>query len=105
MRVFDEEETTSFLYYRDFTDAVLRCLPASDYVIPPEEIERRKDLRSIMTCSIDPPGCKDIDDALSCERLPNGNLLVRASFVKQNIIIKKVVLFIKILMDSHSNPQ
>ena len=24
--------------------------------------------------SIDPPGCKDIDDALHCVRLPNGNL-------------------------------
>ncbi|XP_053992821.1 uncharacterized protein LOC128883949 [Hylaeus volcanicus] len=61
---------------RDFTDAVLRCLPSSDYVIPPEEFKRRKDLRSIMTCSIDPPGCKDIDDALSCETLPNGNIFV-----------------------------
>lgn len=26
-----------------------------------------------MICSIDPPGCKDIDDALHCKRLPNGN--------------------------------
>lgn len=25
-------------------------------------------------CSIDPPGCKDIDDALHCIELPNGNL-------------------------------
>jgi exosome complex exonuclease DIS3/RRP44 len=24
-------------------------------------------------CSIDPPGCTDIDDALSLHRLPNGN--------------------------------
>ena len=24
--------------------------------------------------SIDPPGCKDIDDALHCIRLPNGRL-------------------------------
>ena len=33
----------------------------------------RKDLRHLPICSIDPPGCKDIDDALHCERLPNGN--------------------------------
>lgn len=24
-------------------------------------------------CSVDPPGCKDIDDALHCRLLPNGN--------------------------------
>ena len=25
-------------------------------------------------CSVDPPGCKDIDDALHVRPLPNGNL-------------------------------
>lgn len=24
-------------------------------------------------CSVDPPGCRDIDDALHCRRLTNGN--------------------------------
>ncbi len=28
-------------------------------------------------CSVDPPGCKDIDDALHVRRLPNGNWEVR----------------------------
>ena len=28
-------------------------------------------------CSIDPPGCTDIDDALHCRTLPNGNFQVR----------------------------
>ena len=27
-------------------------------------------------CSVDPPGCRDIDDALGCELLPNGNMKV-----------------------------
>ena len=27
-------------------------------------------------CSVDPPGCKDIDDALHCIILPNGNYQV-----------------------------
>ena len=34
----------------------------------------RRDLRHICVCSVDPPGCKDIDDALHARRLPNGNL-------------------------------
>lgn len=31
-------------------------------------------MRGIDVVSIDPPGCKDIDDALHCIELPNGNL-------------------------------
>lgn len=34
------------------------------------------DLRNITICSVDPPGCTDIDDALHCRELPNGNLEV-----------------------------
>ncbi|KAK0592918.1 hypothetical protein LWI29_027693 [Acer saccharum] len=33
----------------------------------------RLDLRQIRVFSVDPPGCKDIDDALHCTALPNGN--------------------------------
>ena len=61
---------------REFSDAVLRCLPPSDYKASDLEISRRLDLRSVVVCSIDPPGCKDIDDALSCEILANGNFRV-----------------------------
>ena len=34
----------------------------------------RADLRHLAVCSVDPPGCKDIDDALHVRALPNGNL-------------------------------
>ncbi|CAM6101379.1 unnamed protein product [Calypogeia fissa] len=45
------------------------------WTIPEEEFARRRDLRlSHRTCSIDPPGSKDVDDALSIRQLPN-NLL------------------------------
>ncbi|XP_026755514.2 exosome complex exonuclease RRP44 [Galleria mellonella] len=47
-----------------FSEAVLACLPPNDWTIPPEEIKKRVDLRSICICSVDPPGCTDIDDAL-----------------------------------------
>ena len=40
------------------------------------EIGRRKDFRSIMTMTIDPPDAKDFDDAISIKNLKNGNVEV-----------------------------
>lgn len=37
---------------------------------------KREDLRQLTVCSVDPPGCTDIDDALHCRELDNGNLEV-----------------------------
>jgi exosome complex exonuclease DIS3/RRP44 len=54
-----------------FTKEVLSCLPNDDY--KPTMEEGRKDFRHLPILSIDPPGCKDIDDALHCHLLPNGN--------------------------------
>ncbi|KAL2633824.1 hypothetical protein R1flu_005303 [Riccia fluitans] len=45
------------------------------WTVPEEEMSYRRDLRyTHRTCSIDPPGSKDVDDALSVRRLPNGLL-------------------------------
>jgi exosome complex exonuclease DIS3/RRP44 len=33
-------------------------------------------LRKLSICSVDPPGCTDIDDALHCRQLSNGNFEV-----------------------------
>lgn len=59
-----------------FTAEVMACLPPLDWKITPEVLAsgNRVDLRHIPVVSIDPPGCKDIDDALHCIRLPNGRL-------------------------------
>lgn len=46
----------------------------SDWKITEDIVAQRTDLRHIPVVSIDPPGCKDIDDALHCVRLPNGRL-------------------------------
>ncbi|QRW26270.1 exosome complex exonuclease DIS3/RRP44 [Rhizoctonia solani] len=49
------------------------------WVVPPKESGRpewrdREDLRDLIVCSIDPPNCQDIDDALHARQLPNGNI-------------------------------
>ncbi|XP_076244346.1 exosome complex exonuclease RRP44-like protein Dis3 [Calliopsis andreniformis] len=59
-----------------FSDAVLSSLPKMPWVITEADIAQREDLRHIDICSVDPPGCTDIDDALHCRDLPNGNLEV-----------------------------
>ena len=41
-----------------------------------QDMQVREDLRGLSVCSVDPPGCTDIDDALHCRDLPNGNLEV-----------------------------
>lgn len=41
--------------------------------VTPEEVARRRDVRSIPTLTIDPDDAKDLDDALSVRRLPNGH--------------------------------
>ena len=50
------------------------CLPVKGWTIPADEIERRLDLRDdghTLVCSVDPPGCVDIDDALHARALPS----------------------------------
>ena len=56
-----------------FSTEVMACLPSKNWKITEEMVAQRTDLRHIPVVSIDPPGCKDIDDALHCVRLPNGN--------------------------------
>jgi ribonuclease R len=41
--------------------------------IPTEEIKKRRDMRNITTFTIDPADAKDFDDALSLQKLENGN--------------------------------
>lgn len=61
---------------RPFSKKVLECLPDESYNIESEDYSKRRDCRSYPVCSIDPIGCKDIDDALHCRKLPNGNFEV-----------------------------
>jgi exosome complex exonuclease DIS3/RRP44 len=55
---------------RPFSADVLACLPPADWAITPANSAGRTDLRGTTICSVDPPGCKDIDDALHARWLP-----------------------------------
>jgi hypothetical protein len=76
-------ETTTFAHMRPFSPAALACLPtrgsdgawvadgqdsAAASVGPP-----RRDLRDLLIFSVDPPGCQDIDDALSARYVLYGS--------------------------------
>ncbi|EGV64709.1 exosome catalytic subunit dis3 [Yamadazyma tenuis] len=84
-----EAETEALLLehdveYRPFATNVLNCLPkeGDKWKVPEnldngdEQLKKRKDLRGELVCSIDPPNCVDIDDALHAKPLPNGNFQV-----------------------------
>uniref|UniRef100_A0A061QID2 DIS3-like exonuclease 1 n=1 Tax=Tetraselmis sp. GSL018 TaxID=582737 RepID=A0A061QID2_9CHLO len=47
---------------------------AGEWHVPEAEAQRRRDLRGgpQFVCSIDPPGCTDVDDALGVAELPGG---------------------------------
>ena len=65
--------------FAPFSPLVLSCLPPEGekwLVDDSVHLKGREDLRSLCVCSIDPPGCTDIDDALHCYSLPNGNYCV-----------------------------
>ncbi|KAJ4498863.1 hypothetical protein C8R41DRAFT_935002 [Lentinula lateritia] len=66
-----------------FGKAILDCLPPEreEWIVPPkgefdlQNIWRdRDDSRGVVVCSIDPPGCQDIDDALPAKLLRNANI-------------------------------
>uniref|UniRef100_A0A8C1GWW8 Exosome complex exonuclease RRP44 n=1 Tax=Cyprinus carpio TaxID=7962 RepID=A0A8C1GWW8_CYPCA len=76
-----ETETEVLLLEHDvphlpFSPAVLSFLPKMPWSITEEDLKVRADLRHLGVCSVDPPGCTDIDDALHCRELENGNLEV-----------------------------
>lgn len=62
--------------YQPFSAAVLADLPSSSWSIPEDEVAKRADLQHLAICSVDPPGCTDIDDALHCRMLESGNFEV-----------------------------
>uniref|UniRef100_A0A8D1EMF0 DIS3-like exonuclease 2 n=1 Tax=Sus scrofa TaxID=9823 RepID=A0A8D1EMF0_PIG len=63
--------------FSDFPSEVLECLPQGlPWTIPPEEFRKRRDLRKDCIFTIDPSTARDLDDALSCKSLADGNFEV-----------------------------
>ena len=57
-----------------FPEAVLAEAAAISTLIPETEISKRKDLRDILTFTIDPTDARDFDDAISFRKLTNGHV-------------------------------
>lgn len=80
-------------YGQEFRD----LYPRLDYVIPEEEIQIREDCRKLCLFSIDPFNCRDIDDAVSCKVLENGNFEVGvhisdvSHFLTENTLLDQAV--------------
>ncbi|GBP76798.1 DIS3-like exonuclease 2 [Eumeta japonica] len=76
---------------------VRNLYPRLDFKIPEEEIKLREDCRKLCVFSIDPFNCRDIDDAVSCRKLENGNYEVGVHisdvtyFLTENTILDEKV--------------
>lgn len=76
-----------------FPDEVERFASRIPIEITEDEIANRKDLREILTFTIDPKDAKDFDDALSFEVLENGNYSIGihiadvSHYVKEDTIL------------------
>lgn len=57
----------------DFSDEAMEVANRLPDAISKEEIAKRKDVRGILTFTIDPEDAKDFDDAISFRKLKNGN--------------------------------
>uniref|UniRef100_A0A9J8AK11 DIS3-like exonuclease 2 n=1 Tax=Cyprinus carpio carpio TaxID=630221 RepID=A0A9J8AK11_CYPCA len=63
--------------FSEFSEEVLNCLPQDlPWSIPAHELSRRRDLRKECVFTIDPATARDLDDALSCKQLSDGNFEV-----------------------------
>jgi len=58
----------------DFPEEVEEFANKIDTSISDQEIKKRRDMRDVLTFTIDPKDAKDFDDALSFRKLDNGNI-------------------------------
>ncbi|AGA76946.1 ribonuclease R [Echinicola vietnamensis] len=58
----------------EYPDEIVQEAEAISDKISKSDIKSRKDFRGVTTFTIDPADAKDFDDAISYQRLPNGNI-------------------------------
>ncbi|KAL9087645.1 MAG: hypothetical protein Q9165_006569 [Trypethelium subeluteriae] len=82
----------------DFTDAVLKNVGFDDWSVAKDGedvLKTRRDFREEQTFTIDPNGCKELDDAIHFKNLPNGNVEIGvhvadvAHFIKTNSLVDR----------------
>ncbi|KAF9173574.1 hypothetical protein BGX20_002791 [Mortierella sp. AD010] len=71
-----------------FGEKVEKCLPELPWVISEKELSSRRDLRNTCTFTIDPATAKDLDDAVSCNRLEDGTFEVGVHIADVSHFIK-----------------
>jgi exosome complex exonuclease DIS3/RRP44 len=76
-----ETETDVTLHEHDietgpFSEAAFNCLPPLPWRVRDDDRKCREDLTSLCIFCVDPPGAKDLDDALHYRVLPDGNIEV-----------------------------
>ncbi|KAL4433810.1 hypothetical protein ABPG75_000251 [Micractinium tetrahymenae] len=92
---------SSGVHWQPFSEGALRELPpvrsSAEYVIPPAELAARRDLRGPqhLVCSIDPPGCTDVDDALSVRWLCSAAGRGGRQLVEVGVHIADVSFFVR----------
>ncbi|XP_062582698.1 DIS3-like exonuclease 2 [Saccostrea cucullata] len=98
-----EPETEGMLIENDvdsseFPQEAIDSLPVHSlpWRIPAEEYESRRDFRSQCVFTIDPSTARDLDDALSCEKLPDGNYEVGVHIADVSYFLKEGTLLDKI---------
>ncbi|OEF99721.1 ribonuclease R [Vulcanibacillus modesticaldus] len=73
----------------EFPNEVLEEAAAIPDQIPEEEIKKRRDLRGKRMVTIDGEDAKDLDDAVSIERLGNGNYLLGVHIADVSYYVKE----------------
>jgi ribonuclease R len=58
----------------EFSDEALEVAARIPDIISKQEIQKRRDIRPLLTFTIDPADAKDFDDAISFRKMKNGNL-------------------------------
>ncbi|MDR0406245.1 MAG: ribonuclease R, partial [Clostridiales bacterium] len=74
---------------QSFSLAVNDEVSAIPDAIPPQELARRKDLRGVTVVTIDGEDAKDLDDAVSVERLEHGNYLLGVHIADVGYYVKE----------------
>ena len=97
-----EAETAALLLEADvddrpFAPAVHKCVPPLPWKVTEEHVAEpnREDLRDLRVCSVDPPGCCDIDDALSAVVVPKNDGVEGEEEIEIGVHIADVTTFLK----------